>query len=944
MFQPPALAKVSAVAAPMPLEEPVTSIVFISLYAAFPVFCVILTYIQGTYKSGNIIMGRFKRTFAILLIAFLACGISVFLNYIAMDGMKDRNGQTFSLADAGLSGVHLSSDRYEPDSDTAQITIKTGKKYLTNLNIDIYVESSEAVDMNVQVHVPVDTADDEVNDSAATESKDEVSLSYAGDESAFENGYMHDYELQAGYNSAGLIINKDCDEIRITINTEKVEYFKLNSVSECSEFKVSGRTQVFKVRCILTILLILIIAANILFTPKRTARFAYKYRYLLGVLLITLGVILNINGSSLRVWQSYITTNTDTKVAGIERPIRSDEWAVFTPMIFSQEYGEEPFSATSEILRATDTDTVMVYGLPSSNITLLFRPFLAGFMLLGASRGLAFFWCARTVFLWLISFELFMLLTNKKYGLSVAGAFLILFSPVVQWWFAINGLVEMLIFGSLFILLFHHFLTNEKFRIRLLCLAGMFISGGGYIMTIYPAWMVPLAYVYLALLIWIFIKDRSAMVIKKKDVVLAVFAVLALGATILWIFKGSMDAIKTVSNTVYPGKRSNSGGDYADYIYAYPLSVLFPYLRSSATASTHVCSYASFISFFPLGILTAVYTLITRKRKDILLVCLGAVALVTGLYITIGFPEILAKITLLSHSTPSRSFIAFDLANLLLLIKSLSILGDSSLISVFSSSISKKEFSKNTASSGTIKTLDENNSKQKHIDLIMLLIFAVISVVLTTIMSTAAFTEEYSGAAGIIAIVVFSAVVLCICFYCIKPVITIIALISLSLACGAYVNPVQYGISDMTSNNLGQTITAIVDQDPDAVWAVVNGNAFPIINYPLMFGAKTINCTNTYPDLERWDSIDDGKKDTDVYNRYAHINIIIDPANSQNEHEFYKDFTDTFTAHVNNSELISLGVKYVMSTEDLTAYSDETATYVLVYKDHNQRIYRIDFD
>lgn len=75
-------------------------------------------------------MSGLKRTFIILFVTFVACGRSVFINYLAMDGMKDRNGQDFSLENTSLSGVSLNSDRYEPDSDSAQITIKAEKNIL----------------------------------------------------------------------------------------------------------------------------------------------------------------------------------------------------------------------------------------------------------------------------------------------------------------------------------------------------------------------------------------------------------------------------------------------------------------------------------------------------------------------------------------------------------------------------------------------------------------------------------------------------------------------------------------------------------------------------------------------------------------------------------------------------------------------------------------------
>lgn len=59
-----------------------------------------------------------------------------------------------------------------------------------------------------------------------------------------------------------------------------------------------------------------------------------------------------------------------------------------------------------------------------------------------------------------------MLLSGGDKRLAVSGAFLVAFAPVVQWWFAINGLVEMLVFGQLSVLLLQKYMTDTRTWVR----------------------------------------------------------------------------------------------------------------------------------------------------------------------------------------------------------------------------------------------------------------------------------------------------------------------------------------------------------------------------------------------------------------------------------------------------------------------------------------------
>lgn len=212
----------------------------------------------------------------------------------------------------------------------------------------------------------------------------------------------------------------------------------------------------------------------------------FKYRYFLALLLFVLAIILKLSGSSVGVWINSMWGKNSTDmytVLGTPRSIRSDEYAVNLPLMISQFRNGFPYF--NEALRGTATDMFMVYGQPVWDIAVLFRPFHWGYLIFGAERGLSFFWFGRLIALFMISFEFGRLITEDKRGLSFALAVLITGSPVVQWWFAVNYLVELLVFGMLAILLINIYLKKEEFKIRILSIAGISLCIGGYCFSLF---------------------------------------------------------------------------------------------------------------------------------------------------------------------------------------------------------------------------------------------------------------------------------------------------------------------------------------------------------------------------------------------------------------------------------------------------------------------------
>ena len=129
----------------------------------------------------------------------------------------------------------------------------------------------------------------------------------------------------------------------------------------------------------------------------------------------------------------------------------------------------------------------------------------------------------------------------------------------------------------------------------------------------------------------------------------------------------------------------------------------------------------------------------------------------------------------------------------------------------------------------------------------------------------------------------------------------------------------------------------IVSKDPEAIW-IVEGAGYPITNFPLMRGARTINSTNVYPHLKRWRTIDNQNHYSSIYNRYAHIKIDVKEEDQiPDGRKFELIAGDYFRVYLTYEELKSLNVRYIFTQSDL-----ENEHLTLINQMYAYRVYRLD--
>lgn len=613
---------------------------------------------------------------------------------------------------------------------------------------------------------------------------------------------------------------------------------------------------------------------------KQGVELIYKYRFVLSFLLLIMLVSFKISGSSMGCWKLFLGDGESGIRLGEPRVWRSDEWGTLTPLCFRQQYNTlGAYNRYSQTLGSILTDNMLVYGQPSWDILTLFRPFYWGYLFFGSERGLSWFWCSRLIVLFLSWFELGMLITDGQKKLSVMLSICVSFAPFLQWWFAINGLVEMLIYGACFVL-GSNYLVSHTFNPRKIAVAvGMAVCAVGYVLTFYPTWMVPVAWGFVPLFLWVIIWKFDMKVLRRVDVVpwLLIFVITAAGLTVLAVT--SWDVIKAELNSVYPGNApSSSGGTGLWWMMKYPISLV-----SRFSMNELIVENSSIICFAPAGFILALWVIIKEKKKDPLLILLLVMNLFLAWYYCVGIPKWLAKMLLLSFVNSNRGPQVLGFLRLTLFVRAVALKEKApkrwlaALAAVISSAVPMR------LALGFTK-YEPGGLRYEYFDTAekIVVVWAILAVV---------FYLLYRARKS-------------------KYTMAVLGVCTVVLASSIWINPVAKGVPEITKSETMQQIRDLVKEDPQAIWLVAD-MAYPATNIPAMAGADCLNTTQTYPQKTRWEMLDPEGEYEDIYNRYCHIRASL---GSKTMLELVS--TDYVEVTLSPEDLKKLNIRYIVSTND----------------------------
>lgn len=630
--------------------------------------------------------------------------------------------------------------------------------------------------------------------------------------------------------------------------------------------------------------------------------FIMKYRYIIAFSTLCILVLFNVNFSSIGMWSRYLNEpETKNDYIGVARGIRSDEWLTQSSYMIGQALRKDGYTVHNPNIAQGQANMLMI-SAPVNDILEISRPMLWGFHIFSVSRGFSFYWALRMIALILLSIELIKKITNNNF-LSLAGGIIIAFAPPMMWWFS-TAIVDAYIYGMATLLLFGYYMQNLDFKLwkKILIALGIVITLPGFVYTLYPAFQVPFAFLMAVFMINSLVKNWRDL--KKTDFILMGCTLILVLALIGRFILLSIDDIKAMMNTVYPGNREVTGGTFTtDNFIVYLLNIFFPYKCGIA----NTCEPSTYIySFTGLLILIITYLKDIRKEKEdsnfSLIISLIILYFMFLFWEFIGFKKIFAKITFMYFSPEQRTHVVTGIVGTLLAII-------------------------------MIQKFKNNKIFTKLQAIVISLIVVVLSCVLLR-------QSVYTGIIGHVKYAIISIIAFVLTYFFILGDIKkwSFCMIGITIIAGMTINPISIGIKPITETNISKTIEKINSEDFGVLWA---GDSNITGQYLVANCINTLNGVNTYPNFKWLNIVDPDKKYDDIYNRFAHISIVL---TTGDETYFQLVAPDNYIAYLTYQNIKDIGIKYYFS---LSKLSDETINEFKlkeIFKDEERTQYIYEFE
>jgi hypothetical protein len=523
------------------------------------------------------------------------------------------------------------------------------------------------------------------------------------------------------------------------------------------------------------------------------------------------------------------------------REIRWDELVIATPWALSQLSHNPRFPVINKNI-GTGQNMLVTPHAPVLHIATLARPATWGYFLFGAQRGLAWYW-------WFQPFACFTVLC-LLFEIALAGHSLI--AAFGAFWFCNSAYVicwslwpdHVTFFAGLACLTAYHLLRSESRSVRLTSSILLGLSIPGFIMFLYPPWQVPVAYFAIFLFVALALRDRLyvsiATRLRERWVFIATAVVIAAVLTLAWLITCSPD-LKSMSNAVYPGRRISVGGDYSlamlmKGIYNFATIYRTPgVLKNQSEAS-------SFYYLFPATLIALVLAKDFRRRLGVVgwaLVCYLIVALI---FLFVGLPAFLSRLTLLSYVPSYRADLGIGLASILLSIQVL---------------VAATELRRTPA------------RWNKYWPLL-----AAAAVALLLIWHARDLTKETEGfpsqRLGLLAALIGGVASYCLLAAHRKIFCTIV--IAVVLGTTALFNPLSTNLNHLYDSELSREITRLNKQSSSPPLWVCFGGAHTGVLVTVL-GARSISGIHWPPQLSMWRVLDPAHLYEKAYNQYAEVSL-----------------------------------------------------------------------
>ena len=577
--------------------------------------------------------------------------------------------------------------------------------------------------------------------------------------------------------------------------------------------------------------------------PFELIRFDKRVKITLGVFvgLFVLFVLFKWHYISLPVWNTLLPDGGPPNrglVAGIPKQIRMDDYAVAAPWILSGV--NTNFSETNEAMGGLKAALLL---LPVYHPIIVFEPRNWALLVLDTERAYAWMYDMNPLILLVGSFLFFLLISRNQYFLSLAGTLtLLLSSGTVRWSFIPSGMIGYCC--AAFVLAVYLLYERKPLRAVLSALLLIWVVCS-YTMILYPPYQVPMAYLFGFMLIGYIINNQQHLFPLRSIPVklLALAGALGLAGFILAAyFADVQETLKAVTATVYPGQRSETGG--TGFI-ANAFSEYYSWFFSDQTfpkSWLNICELSHYLTFAPVIIPLAIALFVLNRRVDWMLAGAALYIVLMWLWMEVGFPESIAKATLMSMVPTRRAQIPMGVGSII-------------LVFLYLIAISRQAIQQVPVWANALAVVG--------------VVVFVLYTAYVNVNDSEGLIKPYQTFIPVVFFILMNGLLIFSIPVRYRTTIFCAGLL-LFLFPNIRANPLSKGLSPITENAFYKTVRQLVEQDPKARW-IVNGSQY--ITYMVTAtGAKQITGVKYIPNQkEIFKVLDPEMKRDSAYNRYAHV-------------------------------------------------------------------------
>lgn len=595
---------------------------------------------------------------------------------------------------------------------------------------------------------------------------------------------------------------------------------------------------------------------------------------------------------------------------GDAKMARWDELAVGTPYALSQLSHSPRFPVVNTNIGAGQNMLISSH-TPVLHISTLARPATWGYFVLGAQRGLAWYWWFQVFACFTVLFLLFEILAPGRTLLAAFGAFWFCASAYTVCWSLWPA--HFAFFAVLACLSAYHLFKSAAKRTQIIAAILLGLSLAGFVMLLYPAWQVQLGYLTLLLFAGLVVRDRLYQTAREMFVhrlaCLGIAIVIAAGILIAW-FVSCLPDLKLMSNAIYPGRRVALGGDmHFALLFRGIYNLITIYFFPQALENQSQAS--SFYYFWPAVIVGVIVS--RRMLRGIGVVGWLMLSYIVAMliFLFIGFAAPLSKLTLMSYVTTARADLGLGLASIIL---SLLVLAEARTV------------------------IAEGGPRDRRMPIITAAIVTLLLLVNSLYLMQ--FTGEFPPPSyALLMSMVMGAASFLLLSGRMNAFCATVGL--LVIATAALFNPLSTNLDHIYDSELAHAIQQInLRSQEKPLWITYGGNHVGVL--VSILGGRSVQGIQFPPQFSIWHALDPGGAEEDKYNRYAEVFYWFPKDESQIVFTNTREGALRVDVSPNNPALRSIGVRYVILFGDAQkAFNPEKLTPVYNSVYGNFSIYEI---